>query len=72
VYVQLEKAGQGGVNVHFPYVPNRAYHMRISDDLLNWSDVLIEDFSFDVNGLAVWNDLGSAPSGKRFYQLLVQ
>lgn len=70
--VQLEMTGQGRVNVHFPYLPNRSYHMRISDDLLNWSDVLIEDFLFDSNGLAVWSDTSPPVATQRFFRLLVQ
>ncbi|MDD5138739.1 MAG: hypothetical protein PHY43_00590 [Verrucomicrobiales bacterium] len=72
LFVQLEMTGQSGVNVHFPYLPNRSYHMRTSDDLLNWTDTLIEDFRFDSIGLAVWSDTSTTTMGKQFYQLLVQ
>jgi hypothetical protein len=72
LFVQLEMAGQSGVNVHFPYLPNHSCHMRTSDDLLNWTDTLIEDFLFDSNGLAVWSDTNIAGSTQRFFRLLVQ
>ena len=72
LFVQLEVSGQNGVNVHYPYLPNRLYHMRMSDDLLNWSDVPIEDFSFDSNGLAVWSDTSAVVATQRFFRLLVQ
>jgi hypothetical protein len=70
--IQLELAGQGGVIVHFPYLPDYSYHISTSDDLVNWTDTLIEDFRFDSNGLAVWSDTSTATIGKRFYRLLVQ
>ena len=72
LFVQIEMTGRSGLNVHFPYLPNRSYHMRTSDDLSNWTDTLIEDFLFDSNGLAVWSDTGTAVAPQRFFRLLVQ
>lgn len=70
--VQLGMLLQGGATVHFPHLPGRSYHMLTSDDMLNWTDVLIEEFSFDANGLAVWNDSSKVVAAHRFFRLLVQ
>ncbi len=72
LFVHMQMLGQGGVTIHFPYLPNRSYYMSTSEDLLNWTDTPIEDFSFDSDGLAVWKDPSTAPQAKRFYQLFVQ
>lgn len=72
LFLQLEITGQGGVNAHFPYLLSRSYHMRISDDALNWTDVPIEDLSFDSNRLAVWSDTSIERAIQRFFQLVVQ
>jgi len=70
--IQLEMIGQSGVAIHFPYLSNRSYYMRSSNDLLNWTDTLIEDFSFDSTGLAVWSDASTVVATQRFFHLLVQ
>jgi predicted outer membrane repeat protein len=68
----------GGVVVSLKGVPNTAYHIQASNDLVNWSDVVIEE-SFegmwfyeiytDGGGNATWEDHDQPdPGTSRFYR----
>jgi T5SS/PEP-CTERM-associated repeat protein len=68
--IRLEMTRQNQVTIHFPYWPQRSYHIAFSDDLLAWTQTQIDDFPFDNMGLAVWGDTSIPKPSKRFYRLL--
>lgn len=71
-HVRVELTSQTGINIHFAYLPYCNYFISTSDDLVNWTNTVIEEFSFDLNGQAVWSQTTSASGGQKFYRLLVQ
>lgn len=69
--VQSQRAPQGGMEVRFPFMPDRVYRMRVSDDLSLWTELDVEELLFDSDGMAVWSDAGATANGQRYYQLRV-
>jgi T5SS/PEP-CTERM-associated repeat protein len=71
-FVQLNSTGEGGIQLRFPYFPDRLYYVNVSSDLLGWSETLIEIISFDESGLAVWTDAIAPATGWRFFRFRIE
>jgi hypothetical protein len=69
--IKLERISQDRIGLHFTYLPEFTYFVHASDDLYNWLEIPVQELTFDVDGLAVWDASGYGVDSKHFYHLLI-
>ncbi len=70
--LSLKRTGPQCFQLRFPVAANAEVYLETTKDLSIWTETLIDGFSYDPDGAAVWSGRIDEAAGGSFYRLLVR